>query len=492
MRTLYVIMLILLITTPLFAIPYASQIRCNPTSIHQGASLTISYFINEAGGTATIQIVEAANPGNVVATFSGTANLGTNSVLWDGTNNNAGGTPVAPGNYRVKITVNANNPAGWTEFASNRSVGNFGPLATYNTIFNGFSGKDLIITWNTDSDAFGLIIATSAYITPSHAAGIVFNADTSMNDGADGFASRVLKGLRDGLTTVGNQDVWGTAFDPDNPDAVFIAGQAGSGADPGLTGLYYGTPLTSSTLVDADPTDINSAALPRTVALLKEGTKKYAYFAQGNSIIFKVEVGSDNTLIGTGQNIMSLATTTRYSKDIEFDSSGNLYWASRRTTGETGGAVYRWNNSQILGLPPSPTLTEANAVWNVQAGSNMLSCLGVAITPSGDVYTAFAGGTERGIYYVGNVATPTLTKTLTTADRVVDFTTIGTGWTLSAFGANLKSDIAGNLYVVCTSTEQLRAFGPGGNTSVAIVAPVSQNITITTPPTGMDRWELYN
>ncbi|MCX7017856.1 MAG: FlgD immunoglobulin-like domain containing protein [bacterium] len=494
-RSVVIVITVLFATVCCWAVPYASLMRVSLKSTGVGAGLTITYQLNEAADSVNISIIKNAG-GTTAATFPGATNQTTNTVVWDGTVNNAHGAAVGAGDYYVRIEANKNISGGWREIASNRSVGNYSPPAALNTIFMGYSGKDLIITQRTESDAFGMIIGSSSYIGggtdgPNHAACIVFNPDTSILFGGDGFDSRVLRAPRDYLGTASSQDVWGVSFDPDNPEAVFICGQAGGGADPGLTGLMYGTPLTSESLVDADPLDINSANLPRLVAVAKEGSQKFAYFSQGSSTVYKVEVDANNQLTGTGNNIMSLAVATRYSKEVVFDGSGNLYWSSRRdgTNGELNGAVYRWNNSQILGNPPATPLTEDNAVWAIQAGPNMSSLLGVAITPSGDAYTAFAAGAESGIYYIGNVSTPTISKILTVADRVVDFTTIGgTGWVTSGFGGCLRPDIAGNIYVTDNSTEQLRAFSPPGVTTKIINAPSSQLFTITS---GIQGWPMY-
>ena len=163
-----------------FAIPYASQIEPSATLILKGDGCDISYFVNQAGGTAAIEIIDTSDD-STVATFAGTATQGVNNVSWDGTDNNSGGTEIGAGVYRIKIAVNASAAAGWTQIASNSSVGDYiEEPSLLQTLFDGFSPLEFLISQNPDDDAFGYILVSSAYATPPIYGHVVLNPDLSI------------------------------------------------------------------------------------------------------------------------------------------------------------------------------------------------------------------------------------------------------------------------------------------------------------------------
>jgi hypothetical protein len=468
------------------AAPVAGLIRVSSTSVASGAGLTINYRLNQAADSVTIEVRDAGTNA-AVATFAGTAAQGANSVVWNGRADNAGGAIVGSGTYRVRITANKAASGAWAEFASNRSVGNYGPPTILNTLFDGFSGRVWLVTQNTDSDAFGLYLAGSSYATtPPHAAAFVFNSDLSVHAGDDGFASRKLRGFGDGDAIINNTVVWGMAVDPDNPERPFVTGQATAGAAANQTGLMTAPSLTEENLVDADPLDrVASAGLPRGIGIAKFGGVKYAFLPNGNGLINRVQIDGSNQVVDAPA-VDVLGGEATYSRDVVFDANNNMYYTQRGAAGVV--IIYRWDAATVAAAA-GDGLTPANAVWTITAGPNAGVALNSTITPSGDVYTLLQSGTERGLYYVGNVATATLTKTLSVADRVVDFAAIGTGWTPSNVGGRVQSDIAGNLYVTDNGTEQVRGFAPPTASSVAIVAPTSQTFTVTAANVG--EWDLY-
>jgi hypothetical protein len=477
MRRLCLVALFLLLAGVLFAVPYASQIKVSKSQIPSGGSLDISYFVNEAGGTATIEIVEEANPSNVAATFAGTATLGSNTVSWDGTNNNAGGTPIADGDYRVKITIAASNPAAWTEIASNSSLGNWvlaGHETIYHTLWDGFSGMEMLITHNPDLDSFGYILCSTSYSTPRIDGHVVFNPDLSCYDGGDGSSTW----LNFPGTPSNNQGVWGNCFDPQDPNDVWVVGQ--DETVPPI--IVMRGRWNASTLTDV--TNTNTGLIDaRDVAVAIEGSSKYAYITRGYAEIWKCDV--TNNVVETTPapfNILNLSDVNRYSKGVDLDENGNLYWSSRcnETTNYTGGAIYRWDRTQIEGVAPA-ALTEANATWNIQFPTGAVNVEGIAIDRNGDVYAACASetaadGSLRGIYLIGNVSQGSNNKTLTTSDRV--YALYDTGQTFSGFGFAIAADYAGNICWVDRGNEQIRCVSPGGTTSVSVLGPTSQSFFV--------------
>ncbi len=477
MKKVFLLVMFSLLAGVVFAVPYASQITLSEKQIASGGSLDISYFVNEAGGTVTIEIVEEATPSNVAATFAGTATEGVNTVSWDGTVDNAGGTVVADGNYRVKITVSATNAAGWAEIHSNSSLGNYVPVAIATErqqLWDGCSPMEWLIDLDPDRDSFGYILCSTSYVTPRIDGHVVFNPDLSTYDGGDGQSTWMnFPGVPSN-----NQGVWGNCFDPEEPNDVWVVGQDETAPPIIVMRATWNAPtLTDVTNTNTDLMDA------RDVAVAIEGSSKYAYITRSLAQIWKCDV--TNNIVETSPapfNILNLSDTARYSKGADLDSSGNLYWTSRYNNDVSldGGAVYRWDRSQIEGVVAG-ALTEANATWNVQFPTGAVNVEGVAIDRNGDVYAACASesaadGSVRGIYLIGNVSSATNSKTLSAStDRVVAYPT---DLSPSGFGQGLGVDYAGNLYISDRGAEQVRAYGPQGTTSIGALAPTSQTFFI--------------
>lgn len=485
-RFIFTIMILAIASTVMSA-PYASRISVDQIQISQGGHLTINYFINEAGGTATINIIKVSDS-SVVATFAGTATKGANSVIWNGTVNNGAGAQVPAGNYRVKISASATKPAGWAEIASNSSLGNYVPLANatiYQTMWDGFSPMEFLIQADTNKEGFGYILVSTSYVTPRVDGHVVFNPDLSCYDGGNGQTTW----LNYPGTSANNQGVWGNCFDPDDSDYVWVCGQSST------TNVMYGK-WNDTTLVDKTGAATTEMANARDIFVRKEGGTKYAYVTKGSSILYKCTLDASNIVQASPVNIFGLTDTLRYGKGVDFDASGNLYWTSRynNSTSGNGGAVFRWDKAQIEGATVG-SLTEANATWAVNMpGSN---AEGVAITPNGNVYACVVNedptndGSLRGIYLIGNVSTPTIAKDLTVTDRVYAFYGTDFATALSGFGIGLGSDIAGNIYFSDRGQEQVRCIGPGGTTNVAVVAPTSQNFEIVFGSLAVKNWAIY-
>jgi hypothetical protein len=472
-----------------FAIPFASQIRVSDTAPPEGAGMTITYYINEAGGTATIDIIKVSDLSGV-ASFTGTATLGKNTVVWDGTVDNAGGADVPVGNYRVKITVAATKSVGWAEVASNSSpLGGATPATTYATLWNGFSGMEMVIPANQDKDSFGYILcSTGANVDPRNHGHVVFNPDLSCTDGGDG--QNMWMKYPGTPLDVDYTLCWGNCSDPDNADYIWVAGQSFAPQTcPVMFGKYNDVTATDVT------NSITTLDGARDIAVCNEGATKYAYVAQGTNVLFKVTI-SGNLLTGTPTDIVECVNTGMYSKGVDVDSDGNLYWSVRRDTAltpsGTGGRIFRWSAATIASATAG-SLNEANSDWDIQFPVGALHVEGVGISPSGDVYGIACNdsdGSIRGIYLLGNKSLTPNKKTLTTGDRIIPFT----DYYWSTYGCSAQFDYAGNLIAVNRQNEEIRAYTPGGSSNVAITAPASQNFEVAAPPPpplAARNWELY-
>lgn len=495
-KTFLAIILSCFLASSVMAVPYASQIRVGNTGLAPGAGTSITYFVNQAGGTATIQIVEEANPATVVATFNGTATKGVNTVTWDGTVNNAGGAALAVGKYRVKVTVAATAAAGWVEIASNSSVGNYVPAENptiYQTLWDGCSPMESLISWNTDSDAFGYILTSTSYSAPRIDGHVVFNPDLSTVDGADGQSTW----LNFPGTSSNNTGIWGNCFDPDDDEYVWVCGQS---ANTPVASVFYAkwNDVTLQNVTNGN-TDVS---LARDIAVAKQGTSKIAYVTKGNAAIWACDVTAGQIATTPAPiNILGLTKTTLYSKGVDFDANGNLYYTSRYDTAFTSGAdavVYRWDAATVAAATAG-SLTEANASWEVTFPTGATNGEGIAIDANGNVYAAIINegaldpandGSLRGIYLIGNVSQATNKKQLAVSDRVYAFYGTTTGL-FSGYGLGIACDLAGNIIYTDRNTEMVRMIGPGGNTSVAILGPLSQTLEIASPPLAARMWEIY-
>ena len=469
------------------AAPFASQITVSSTSVEVGDGLTIAYFINEAGSTVTIEVLSSTN--TILATFAGTATVGANSVVWNGTADNASGAAVGAGSGRkVQITAAKTAAAGWAEIASNRSVGNFGAPATLNTLFAGFSGRDVHSFDDPNSPRFGIVVSSSSFSVPAHYGFIPFNPDLSVYGGGDGLTARVMKHPADPLVaTIGavtsNQATWGVEADPDNSENLYVFGQG----LPDVT--YANNAAAGSGFADLTSISPNAAtANYRGGAVRTIASVKFAYLASGNSTITRRQIdGTNQILLAPSDNILGLTAANLYSREVLFDAAGNLYWVSRfaGTAGAGNGRLFRWS-AALASAAVAASLTEANADWVVTLPSTGADEVTDAIiAPNGSVFLV----AESGIYAVGNTSDATKTITLTASEKVLDFAALSGGFVLGPLGG-ADMDFAGNIIVCENVNEQIRTYTPGGNTSVVVPAPSAQAFDIVMLSSSQN-WEMY-
>lgn len=509
---------ILLLPSLALAVPYASQIRVSMTSTVVGSGLTISYYLNEDADSVLIEVVDEAS--TVVASFAGTATKGANSVVWDGTVDNAGGEAVAAGTgFSVQITADADKPEGWDFFAINQVpfhedyeisdiYWNEGPREPLNprNLFYRFRPHSVTVPSNPESDSFGWILYPSSESTlgwtggapeiiRAHAGLILLNADLSPPpDSNGGLDTRTLRHPSDVDPDMipGFQDVFHAVEDPFNPDYYFLCGQ---GVAP-RTQMLYGH-VFDIEAEDANPNQLALSA-PRAIAIVVDGSDRYMLLASGNNVINRAVISATNTLEGPLVNILGVASPTQYSKHIYLDSSGNLYWVSRDEGGSAlGGRVYRWPASVVLAADTAGSLTEANADW-VFTTSGIDRLQGVTELPNGDMVLICSVG----LINIGNVADvpvapdTQITRALTEADP---FFAMPPEAGFSIYGVNLYSDLFGNLYLANLGVTAVPRAGfvaaglsPGGQSSTTVNAPLSQVFRIETiSDVDRDTWSDY-
>ncbi|MBN1475890.1 hypothetical protein JXA47_03970 [Candidatus Sumerlaeota bacterium] len=482
-----------LLMSSAFAVPYASYIRVSDITVQPGDGLDISYILNEDTDSITVELIPDGG-GAAVATTTFTSpaaetTSGLHTVSWDGTADFAGGTEVGEGDYRVQITADNAAAAGWAEITSNRSLDQYDEACVLETLFGGFSGKDVLIQFDPDSNLFGVLLISSCYSAPEHSGMIPLRTDLNTFGGGDGLADIVLQHPSG---YVGNQGLWGSTFDPTMDDFIWVAGQDDTTTT--LLNCDAGALTIPAFMADADAeNDLYGAGeYPRGIAILENGGTRYGLVALGSNRIDMFTINTNNQAVGPLQDILETSNVNRYSRDVELDAAGNLYWATRTDDINVGlnGRVYRWDNATVLAAIANPTgapLTDANATWIVDPPAGAIHLHTVTIAPDGEVYTSIR---SSGIYSVGNVSLASNVKTLGPSDLLIDYTAIGVdGWANSTLAA-VSADPAGNLYVVETSNESIRCFGPGGTTSETFVGPTSQTITVATVTSVRD-WNLY-
>lgn len=485
------------------AVPYASLIRVSDNTLLVGQGGTITYVLNESADTVTIEILDGTS--TVVATFAGTTDQGVNSVAWDGTDDNSGGTEIGDGTgFTIRITADKTAAAAWELIAINQSdtIGDTfyttAPLDAINhkSLWTRFRPHSVLVPKDTDSDDFGKIlmpVSDTIGSSPDNpvAAVAVLNADLSVpaNSSLQGYDTRVLRHPQSdgGTETTGFQDVWAIAADPVNPGYYFVSGQATAPR----TQLSYGS-LSDNIAADANTGALDLGA-PRTTAVLDESGTRVLFQAAGTDTVNMYTVDGSNQLVGPAVDIIGI-TDGLYSKHVFLDSDGNLYWLSRATgtTADTG-RVYRWPASLINSSLAADALTAANAdsVVTIASGGN-LGLLGeLAELPNGDIIVA-AGGNTTDLYLInlGNKADSSLTQEIASTDAFFSLT--GLASTINTYAVGIDTDPFGNIYYAsANSLFGAWVISPGGNTSIAIEAPASQAFEMQTEPTAARGWNLY-
>ena len=448
-----------------YAGPYAGLVKVDDTSIMEGDGLNISYVLSYEADSANIEIIDATK--NVIASFAGTANAGLNTVPWDGTDDNSGGTVVAAADgCKIRVEVANSDVAGWVIAASNSS--------SAGTLFSGFSPNTAKVQLDEDRDTFGTILVPSCY--SAHAGCIVLQPDLSPVTG-DGYDSRVFRHPNDGGAP-GNGAIWGLDYLPDS-DVLIGCGQdtywyiAGTETDTNASDASNGQTLLTS---------------PRDVEVVDEDGQLWAYSCGSSSVIDKFKINSAGIAQATSVNVLSPTSmgASYYSKDLEFDAAGNMYWVSR------DGYLYRWSSALVKDVTDalSAQVISASADWVVDVTTALTNrrCLGCTIV--GDmVYLGAADAatsTNFSLYEVGNVGTSSLTKTITSTDQVF----IASDNLANGTYGNIDTDPVGNLITHNRAPEEIWLLTPGGETVITTIAPLSQTFDIT-PYTSVRNWNNY-
>lgn len=479
--------------TAAFAAPYASQIRVQGPNAFIGQNFNINYVLNIEADDVLIEVLDASD--DVVASFAGSTDKGLNIVTWNLTDDNDEGDFVDEGeDFKVRITVDADRPSGWAITSVNQSGDEGTPISAQisspaldpgvaqATLFSRFRPHSIHVPRDQDSDDFGKILlpTSETAFSIAHAAVVPLRTDLSTFSG-DGLSDRVLRHPQsDGIGVVGSfQDVWGITPDPLNPGNYFLSGQATTAR----TNLIYGS-TADTVALDPNPTNQDLGG-PRSVAILLDGTDRYAYFS--GTGIFRYPINPDNTLDVSSGAPVNLTTLTQYSKYVYFDSAGNLYWASR------DGVVHRWDNATVLASTTADSLTDTNASWTV----DVPGAQEVTEMPNGDIVvvaTRAAGGSPDdtiALYNIGNVSDGTVNSTLTLVDAFMEIQ-LDTAVSGNTYAVGVDADAFGNIYIAMANLLfGAIAVSPGGETTTTVTAPSSQAFGVILETSADENWSLY-
>ena len=487
------------------AIPFPSAIRIASTAPAVGAGSNITYVLNQAAATATVEIRDSGNA--IVATFPGTTAAGTNTVAWNGTVDNAAGAAVPVGTgYRVRVAVTGTEAAGWVRYKANGSSTS-SPIMGDQDVAADWWPKGLAVNNDPDSDFFGSVMVGFGYnVTQPAAAVIEFTADLEVKAGDNGLASRRMKHPGDDAAAPApsSYTVWGLSWDPANSNRLWYTGQATGNGNGGAKEYFKGEGVGGvlpEFATDADATNVVTNGLsPRGIKIQQVGATRYAFITRSNAIIQVVALDASNNFATNIGSIISAtgwtSTNIRYSKDVRFDAAGNMYWGSQRiatVAGTENGKIYRWDAAQVAAAiadPVANVLTEANATWKITNDFAAVNqrIAGFAINAAGDVYVF---SPAQGMFLVGNTSTATLTVGLNSLTPVLintDFRpTVGN---INAGTSDFWFDAAGNLVCCDGSSENVFAFSPGGASSTAFTAPSSQTFNVVVASSVPD-WMMY-
>jgi hypothetical protein len=464
------------------AVPYASMIRFGePALVGSNLNVDLSYTLNEDADTVTVELYNNTTA-SVVRTYVFNSpdvetTIGRHTITWDGNDDATNPVVVGPNEFVIRVRVQKFETTNeWTLITSNSS----GLYTTTEkaTIFDGFSSNDLAISIDPTSDQFGVLFANHSYNAAAPGGAVLFGTDLEPLIGNGGGAGAV-KGQHPDAAP-GSYGVWRGGFDPIDPNLIWWAGQTGAQR----VGVYNATA--------SDPNDIqtvadnawNTTLFPRSIAVWNEAGTRVGYLALGNQIDrATMDAAYPHTITATEQlTAATIGGATRYAQDVMLDAAGNLYFLSRAASS----TIWRWDKADV-DAAPGVLLDETNAAWHVQFPAGAQQAGGLHIdSVTGNVYTLNTGGPPRGVWLVGNVADASLPATpyeLPAGNLIIDFdnaTLFPSGFSTSALGIGLHTDLYGNIYFTARSREEIYSFSPPND-------DVQHDITTQSPNTLVDR-----
>jgi hypothetical protein len=485
---------IVVVAASSFAIPFASQLGRSNSIFPAPTDFKFTYFLNQTAATVTIKI-KTDPGGTVVASFAGTTARGLNTVTWDGTNNNAGGTKLPEGNYTFSVDVTGSESAGWNRIASNKTVAST-KTTEYSTLPEGWPSRSIIVGTEPTQESYGIVFVSVAdgvgnpggvgpWVTTLAKPNGIFllNPDTSPYNDTEVYLQNANM---DDYTTV-----WGAGWDPEDY-SLWVVGQ-------GTAGTVFHGAWNSASSTDVTGDQLATIQNSRSVAVKGTGASRTLYLCQGGGWIWRYEIGTAPNLTGiTRTDILGpFGADDWYCKRLKFDTAGNAYWIGRYESAPgTVAHLERWD-AAVFDAATANSLSNTNAAWNLQigtlidanAGGIAVSVKNVADPNDDEIYVSLNSTTECGVYALGAASQASKTGTITTTDRVIDLS--AEAGTLSGYGCEITADLVGNIYLEDGASEVVYVYSPGGASNNSTPAPASKGFEVAPSNAAQGSWNLY-
>jgi hypothetical protein len=459
---------------------YASNVKINGgmtnISVAQGASVTISYILNEpASSGVTIKLLSGATVLRTISIAGGAAGTlrGLNTVTWDGKAD--GGANMPGGNYSVSITAASAGYAGWSKITDDNNIGNFS-----------WESRGIAVDRNTNSPYYGRVFVGNSYAGPGSSLGDQIGIQKLNADGS--YAD-------EGGFSTGGVAWYGAYWSPwkirvSDDDYVYVE----DFYNYGDIYRFDGAISTNSMLyVFAAPLD-GTLGNWSGFCLVGQGTNTVLWASDatypGSLGICKFLVQSNGTFEvtngipvvgagGGGSPGMSL-----YPYSVALDKAGNIYTLQYRVNQyDSEALVFRfpaYDPSTNSGLP------EYTGDWSLGPGDDYGGGKGIAVDPTGAyVAASFWGYNDGTTWNSGNI------KILNTADgTIVTNLDLGVSYPSSLtsdpthhMDTDCDWDAVGNLYYLDDWPGCWRAFSPPGANSASTLALAKVQVKASVTPT---------
>lgn len=216
---------ILAVTTQARANVYAAHLQPAGTSwdFSQSGAMNISYRLNHAATSVTVEVFRLSEPATVIKTITGGTAYGLNTVSWDGTDNS--NTPVTgAGDYSFRVI--AADSVGYTSWT------NITPTSGGNEIGDAqyYAAQGVAVNREPTSAHFGRIYIGSSYTDATSANPgatavgdglFLLNSDMTFRDGSAATAAAAANAqlITNGTST---SSPWKININQNNPDEIVV------------------------------------------------------------------------------------------------------------------------------------------------------------------------------------------------------------------------------------------------------------------------------
>lgn len=474
MKKILMIVLSAALLTGVATVSHANVFAAHLKAVASGSagseSYELSYRLNEPATSVSIEVYGPLPGTTVIRTLTGTTAKGLNTVTWDGTK--TGGARADEGDY------------GWKVVATD-SVGH---TAQYDLITDDGTALDfeypggIAVNKSQDSDFFGCI-----YVVQSR-------------DGVTGRGRSVTQGL-----FILNND--GTPFDSQGDTAysgnvawtTSVSGPIRAAVSEDGSYLYVSDWTDTHGSVWRAPSD-GSGTWP--AALTEAGRDAAGLCTNHGSLMpVLVEGSGASTVLYTMDEDYPNATSPQRGSIFKYNIGTAVDYADLPTVEYDDGILNRvqnyrcdmvrgndgWWMAQNRSSGQNSQTVPALFHWNVTSATEDFNS-GVTTLDMNEGYGALAKSPDGNTIYLssygatGQLHVINVTGFPGTAPTRVTYFKTSTSSAID-YGRDVKTDAAGNFFVVMNICELLRGFSPNsGANSFTTNNPTSQKLTLAEPP----------